>query len=100
MKTIPLSEAKAKLSSLVDAVGSRDERVTITRNGRPAAVLVSSDEFEGWKATIEIMRDPRFVADIRLGLRQLDQSKTVTYDEVFSNERMTRGPKSKKARRR
>ena len=44
MKTLPLSEVKAKLSRLIDDVTSRDEEVVITRNGVPAAVLVSADE--------------------------------------------------------
>ena len=50
MKTLPLSEAKATLSRLVDQVASRDEQIVITRNGK----LVSPDEIEGWKATLEI----------------------------------------------
>ena len=51
MKTLSLSEAKMKLSSLVDAVQATDEEVLITRNGSPAAVLVSPDEFESLKET-------------------------------------------------
>ena len=47
MKTLSLSEAKMKLSSLVDSVYKTDEEVIITKNGSPAAVLVSPDEFEG-----------------------------------------------------
>jgi prevent-host-death family protein len=43
MKTLSLSEAKMKLSSLVEAVNATDEEVIITKNGRPAAVLVSPD---------------------------------------------------------
>ena len=43
MKTLPLSEAKTKLSGLVEKVRSRDEEIVITRNGRPVAVLVSPD---------------------------------------------------------
>jgi antitoxin YefM len=100
MKTVPLSEAKAKLSSLIDAVASRGERVTITRNGRAAAVLLSSAEFASWQATLEIMRDPRFIADIRLGLRQLDKGKARTYEEAFAEKRMTPGRAKKKSRRR
>ena len=49
MKTVPLSEAKAKLSSLLDAVEGHDEEVMITRNGRAVAVLVSPADFENWK---------------------------------------------------
>ena len=44
MKTLSLSDAKAKLSGLVDEVSRRDEEIIITKNGRPAAVLVSADE--------------------------------------------------------
>ena len=44
---ITLSEAKIKLSWLVDKVNTTDEEIVITKNGRPAAVLVSPGEFEG-----------------------------------------------------
>jgi prevent-host-death family protein len=52
MKTLPLSEAKSRLSGLVEQVRSQEEHVVITRYGRPAAVLVSAEEFERWKETI------------------------------------------------
>ena len=52
MDTLSLSEAKMKLSELIDRVQSTDAEVVITKNGRPAAVLVSPDEFDGWKETI------------------------------------------------
>ncbi|GAN34651.1 MAG: type II toxin-antitoxin system Phd/YefM family antitoxin [Candidatus Brocadia sp. AMX2] len=52
MKTLSLSEAKMKLSSLVETVSTTDEEVIITKNGSPAAVLASPDEFERWKETI------------------------------------------------
>ncbi|MFC1818741.1 type II toxin-antitoxin system Phd/YefM family antitoxin [Thermodesulfobacteriota bacterium] len=46
MKTLSLSEAKMKLSALVESVKNTDEEVIITKNGTPAAVLISSDEYE------------------------------------------------------
>ena len=61
MKTLSLSEAKMKLSSLVAAVNTTDEEVVITKNGSPAAVLVSPDEFESWKETIAIRSDLPFM---------------------------------------
>ena len=45
MRILSLSEAKMKLSELVEAVYSTDEEIVITKNGRPAAVLVSPEEF-------------------------------------------------------
>ena len=71
MKTMPLSEVKTKLSELVDAVERRDEVVTITRNGKPVAIIVSKDEYEGWQETVEIMRDAKFMKEIRKGIQSL-----------------------------
>jgi len=73
---VPLSEVKAKLSQLVDEVEGRDERVIITRNGRPAAVLVSQDDLDRWDARLEITSDRAFVADSRRGLGRLRRGQT------------------------
>ena len=84
MKTLPLAEAKAKLSRLVDQVAATDEEILITRNGRPAAVLVSPDEYESWKETRAIQADPQLMAEIRRGLRQLRKGgKIYTLEELL-----------------
>ncbi len=88
MKTLPLSEVKTKLSSLIDEVRDRDEEVTITRNGRPVAVLVSADEFDSWKETISIRADAAFMEEIRQGLAALEagNAKLYTLEELFDQE--------------
>ena len=85
MKTLSLSEAKAKLSGLVEDVERRDEEVMITRNGRPAAVLVSPDEYESWKETQAIRGDPELMREIRAGLKAHKRRKArgYTLDELF-----------------
>ena len=57
MKTLSLSEAKMKLSALVEALQTHGEAVMITKNGKPAAVLVSPDEFESWRETQRVLFD-------------------------------------------
>lgn len=79
---MPLSEAKVQLSKIVSEVSSRDEQVTITKNGRPAAIVVSPDEFESWQATIEILRDPDFAASVRRGIRDLDEGRVIEEPEL------------------
>jgi prevent-host-death family protein len=85
MKTLSLSEAKMKLSGLVDLVNSTDEEIIITKNGRPAAVLVSPEEFEGWKETIAIRSDKALMKEIKRGLKGLKRKKGKVYtlDELF-----------------
>ena len=76
MKVLPLSEVKAKLSELVDIVERRDEPVTITRNGKPVAILVSKDEYNGWHETVQVIRDRQFMREIQDGIRKLAKTKT------------------------
>ncbi len=79
MKTLSVSEAKMKLSALVDSVGSTDEEVTITKNGRPVAVLVSPDEFESWKETDAVVSDSELMDEIRKGIKALRVKKAKLY---------------------
>jgi antitoxin YefM len=79
MKTLSLSEAKMKLSRLVDIVSTTDQEVVITKNGRPAAVLVSPDEFEGWKETNLIRSDLALMEEIKEGLSALKKKKAKLY---------------------
>ena len=79
MKILSLSEAKAKLSGLVEDVERRDEEVMITRNGRPAAVLVSPEEYDSWKETRAIRADRDLMREIRTGLSALKARKARLY---------------------
>lgn len=79
MKTLPLSEAKSKLSSLVERVNANDEEVVITRNGRAAAVLVSPGEFESWKETVAVRGDADLMREIKSGLAALKARKARLY---------------------
>ena len=84
METLSLSEAKMKLSELIEKVHSTDTEVIITKNGRPAAVLISPDEFEGWRETIAIKSDADLMAEIKMGISALKKkSKIYTLEELF-----------------
>ena len=85
MKTLPVSEVKMKLSSLVDSVNETDEEIVITKNGKPVAVLVSPEEFESWQETKMVKTDPDLMKEIRKGLRSLKRGKARLYtlEELF-----------------
>lgn len=79
MKTMPLSEVKMKLSGLVDIVGSTDEEIMITKNGTPAAVLISPEEWERLRETSAVRSDAALMAEIRQGLVELDHGRSRLY---------------------
>lgn len=85
MKTLSVSEAKMKLSALVESVYSMDEEIMITKNGSPVAYVISPDEFEGWKETVAIKSDENFMKDIKTGLQSIRKGKTKLYtlEELF-----------------
>jgi antitoxin YefM len=85
MKTLSLSEAKMKLSGLIETLRVTDEEIMITKNGAPAAVLISPDEFESWKETISIRSDSSLMGEIQKGLKEMKEKKSRLYslDELF-----------------
>ena len=83
MKTLPLTEARKDLSKIIDEVSNVHEHVTITRQGKPAAVVMSADEFESWRETIEILDDPEAIAAIRRGVRDVKAGRVRPLEEVL-----------------
>jgi prevent-host-death family protein len=79
-----VSEAKMKLSGLIEKVQSTDAEVVITKNGRAAAVLVSPDEFDGWRETIAIKADGDLMSEIEKSIAaQKKKPKVHTSEEFF-----------------
>ena len=64
-ETLPLATVKARFSEIVDRVARQQDRVIVTRNGQPAAVLVSTDDLESLEETLAIMSDRSLTAQIR-----------------------------------
>lgn len=60
-----LRAVRDHLSEVIDRVEQHHERVTITRNGRDAAVLISPDDLAELEETLSVLSDPEALADIR-----------------------------------
>jgi antitoxin YefM len=64
-ETMSLAAAKARFSELVDRVARQQDRVIVTRNGKPAAVLISPDDLDSLEETLTVMSDRSLAAQIR-----------------------------------
>jgi len=83
-KILPITEVKARLPELVAGVLEREEEVIVTRNGRPAAVLVNVEEYERLKETLDVLSDPDMMRQIRAGERYLAKGgKGLSFEQVF-----------------
>lgn len=65
MTAQPLREVRDHFSDVVDRVEHHHERVTVTRNGRPVAVLISPVDLAELEETLDVLSDPEALADIR-----------------------------------
>jgi antitoxin YefM len=77
-----LAHTKAHLSELVDLVESVDEHVVITRRGKPAALLISVDEYEGLMETLDIMATPGALEEIRQAEAEIDAGNFYTAEQI------------------
>ena len=65
MSTQSLRDVRDHLSEVIDRVEHQHERVVVTRNGKPAAVILSPEDLAQLQETIDVLSDPLALADIR-----------------------------------
>jgi antitoxin YefM len=82
MRFIPLGEAKDKLSALVDDAEATHDIITITKHGRPAAVLMSADDLESLQETVFWLSQPGIREDIAAAEREYTEGSTVSGDSL------------------
>jgi len=81
-EVLPLAEIKAHLSEIVDRVEGQHERVTLTRNGRPAAVLISPEDLQALEDTLDLLADPDAREEIEKARRDIARGKGIRADEL------------------
>jgi len=81
-KTIPFTEARSRLSELLDDIERGHEHVVITRNGRPAAVLIPAAELEAIEETLEILQDEDLMQALRESEDDVRAGRLSTISEV------------------
>jgi len=83
----PISKARAKLPRLSRSAQKSLDRYIITLQGQPQSVLVGYDEYQSMKAAVELMQRPDVVADIKAGLKELDEGQGVPLSEMKARVR-------------
>lgn len=82
MPNVPLGDARNELSRYVADVETTHERVTITRHGKPAAVLISPDDLESLEETLDILSTPGALEAIREGEADAKAGRFVDIEDV------------------
>jgi antitoxin YefM len=79
---IPLADAKARLSAVLDVVRDTHDRVVITRNGRPEAVIMSVSDLEALEDTLDLLSTPGALDEIRAAEAEIGRGEAIGADEL------------------
>lgn len=82
MTTLPVADARARFSKLVDAAATTHERFEVTRNGARVAVLLGADDYDALVETVAILGDAELVREIRDGIADLGAGRSSSSDEL------------------
>src|SRR5258707_5232298 len=80
--TIPLADAKARLSAVLDEVRDTHDRVVITRNGRPEAVIMSLSDLEALEETLDLLSTPGALDEIRAAEAEIARGEAIGAEEL------------------
>ena len=82
MTSVPLGEAKDRLSEYIADVERTLGRVLITRHGHPAAVLISPDDLAALEETADVLTTPGAAEAIAEGQADLDAGRVANNDAL------------------
>jgi prevent-host-death family protein len=83
MTTIPLTEAKKNLPKIVRDVQEQGKVYSLTRRGRPAAVIMSEEDYRSIKETLEVLSDPEEIKGIKRGRREIAAGRVVDLEDLL-----------------
>ena len=79
---ISLKELRPELPEVINDIDTKLDRYIVTKRGKPVAVMMSVDDYEGLLETLEILSDKEAVARIKKAKAEVKQGKTVSLESL------------------
>lgn len=84
-RTVPFSQARSELTKLLDELAERHEHFVITRNGLPAAVMISPADYEAIQETVEVLQDTHLMLALRKSREDVKAGRVSPWKKVKRN---------------
>ena len=79
---ITLKELRPELPEVIKDIDGKLGRYIVTKRGKPVAVMMSPDDYEGLLETIEILSDKETAKRIKTAKKEIKEGKTVSLEEL------------------
>lgn len=83
---LPATEVRKKFFKILEDVKKPNRVYTITLGGKPKAVILSCEEYEAWRETIEIMSNPKIIKDLKEAEKDFKAGHYVPLEEILKEE--------------
>lgn len=80
---LPVTTVKRNLMKILKKVQDDGDPIIITKDGKAAGILVSTEEYEGLLETTEILRDKKLMKSLKRSMEDFEKGKTFTHEQVF-----------------
>ncbi len=82
VNTITLKELRPELPGVIKNIDTRLDRYIVTKRGKPVAVIMSVDDYEGFLETMDILADKEVVKRIRKSQEEIRKGKTISFEAL------------------
>ena len=82
VNTITLKELRPELPQVIKDIDTKLDRYIIIKRGKPVAVMMSPDDYDGLLETIDILSDKETVSRIKKAKREIKEGKTISLEEL------------------
>ena len=79
---MPLSKARNKLLEVADRLEKEQGAIEVTKRGKPVLAILPWEVYESLMETLEIMSDQELMEQLKKGLRELEEGKTLPIEKV------------------
>jgi prevent-host-death family protein len=82
MTIMPMAQARDHLAEVVESVQKTHDRVTLTRHGQPAAVIIAAADLDSILETLDNLSTPGALEAIREGEADVAAGRYVTMEDM------------------
>jgi len=82
VNTITLKELRPELPLVIKDIDTKLDRYIVTKRGRPVAIMMSPDDYEGLLETIEILSDRDTARRIKKAKQEIKKNKIVSLEAL------------------
>lgn len=82
MNTVSVTQARSNLYDLIDEVATSGKMVGITNKGETKAVLVSEEEWNAMKVTLETLSDSELMEQLKESEKDIKAGRIYDWEDV------------------